>query len=306
MLRIFMHPVVKIVNRTMAKFDAKADAGKVLPDGVTEFADIDYAGDGARGHLLDVYVPTGGEKLPVLVDIHGGGLIYGYKEINKRFCYEMARRGFVVVSISYRLVPGRGVALPAQIGDVTAAFRWVTAHAGEYTDNKDIYAAGDSAGALLALYAAATADSAAVRDAFGVAGSELRPRGLFLVSGMYDLRAGGYMRHLSAYALGRGYKKQPWAKYLDLRALLSEYTPPRSFLTTSREDEFCAHTLGYVKLLDESGLPYELDFKEKPPCAKGETPPRVYPHVYPVRYPEWAESADVLDRAAAYMRGERQ
>lgn len=301
MLRIFMHPVVKLVNRSMARNDAKADAGKALADGVTEFADIDYVGDGARGHLLDVYVPTGGESLPVLVDIHGGGLIYGYKEINKRFCYDMAKLGFVVVSVSYRLAPE--AALPQQVGDVTAAFRWVTVHAADYTANKNIYVAGDSAGALLALYAAATADSAAVREAFGVPGGGLRPRGMFLVSGMYDLKAGGYMRHLSAYALGRGYRAKAWAKYLDLRNLLAEYTPPRSFLTTSREDEFCAHTLNYVKLLDELGLPYELDFKEKLPCAKGETP-RVYPHVYPVRYPERAESADVLARAAAYIRGE--
>ena len=300
MLRILMHPIASMVKRSMTKNDAKTEKGKPLPGGVTEFTDIEYIADGDRGHLLDIYAPAGRGDLPLLVDIHGGGLIYGYKEINKRFCYEMAKLGFVVANVSYRLVPA--VTLPDQLRDITAAFRKLTAIAKEYgADPIEIYLTGDSAGAFLALYAAAMTDSAAVRTAFDNEGSDVRAKGMFLVSGMYDMLAGGYMKHLCSYALGKKYKSAPWYKYLDIRRLLGEYTPPRAFLTSSREDMLLAQTEKYVKILDGLGLPYVYDFKEKPACVKGAPTPKIYTHVYPVRYPEWEESRDVMRRAAAYI-----
>lgn len=301
MLRVLMHPVARVIKRAMAKNDAKTERGKLLPEGVTEYADIEYASDGARGHLLDLYVPDGFEKPPLLIDIHGGGLIYGYKEINKRFCYETAKLGFAVANISYRLVPE--VTLPDQLRDVTAALRKIAEIAGDHGANGgEVYLAGDSAGAFLALYAAAMTDSRALREAFDNEGSPLRPRGMLLISGMYDVLAGGYIRHLSAYALGRKYKSAPWYKYLDVRKLLSEFAPPPSFLTSSREDMLLLQTEEYIKILDELKLPYFYDFKEKPVSVKGAPSPRVYAHVYPVRFPEWEESRDVMRRACAYLR----
>ena len=54
--------------------------------GITQVTDIAYLPDGHRGHLLDVYYPEGtAEPLPVVIDIHGGGLMYGYKELNKYY-----------------------------------------------------------------------------------------------------------------------------------------------------------------------------------------------------------------------------
>ena len=204
MLRCFMAPVVGILRRMMKSTDAKCEKGKTLPGGVTEYADLSYGPCGAAG-MLDVYVPEGASGLPVIFDVHGGGLVYGCKELNKRFCYALALRGFAVVSINYRLAPA--VNFPEQLRDVTAAMRWTAENISSYGgDAEHAYLCGDSAGALLAMYAGAISESAELQKAFGNEGGGLRPRACFYVSGLYDLRTENYIKHLCSYACGRGYK----------------------------------------------------------------------------------------------------
>lgn len=59
-----------------------------FPDGVVESRDIPYIADGQKEHLMDVYRPQGkeNETLPVIINIHGGGLLIGNKEFNRYFC----------------------------------------------------------------------------------------------------------------------------------------------------------------------------------------------------------------------------
>lgn len=50
--------------------------------GVTVKKDIPYISDGNKYHLLDIYYPeNAAEKLPVIIDIHGGGLMYAEKRL---------------------------------------------------------------------------------------------------------------------------------------------------------------------------------------------------------------------------------
>lgn len=304
MLRILMNPIAKIIARSMGKSDERTERGKELPRGVTERADLPYIADGNRGHLLDVYTPASAsvsQKLPLIVDVHGGGLIYGYKEINKRFCYELARLGFVVASVNYRLVPE--VSLPEQIADVTAAYRYIAEHSAELgADTDRVYLAGDSAGAFLSLYALAASESEEVRGAFGVSGGKLRAKGLFLVSGMYDMLAGGYMKHLCSYALGRGHRKKSWMKYLDVRKLLGAFELPPVFMSSSEEDMLAAQSDAFDKLLTELNLPHVYDYTPK---AGNDEPRRAFVHVYPVRFPEWEESLALMRRAFDYLENDR-
>lgn len=86
------------------KSDAKRIASQTPTPGITQLCDIPYVEDGKREHLLDIYYPEGTKgKLPVIVDVHGGGWLYGYKEINKYYCLKLAEKGFLVASINYRL-----------------------------------------------------------------------------------------------------------------------------------------------------------------------------------------------------------
>ncbi len=82
---------------------------KEYPTDSVEYKDIPYIADGNSYHLLDVYVPRefdrDGKKHPVIIDIHGGGWYYGTKELNRFFCLHLARKGFIVFNMSYRLAP---------------------------------------------------------------------------------------------------------------------------------------------------------------------------------------------------------
>ena len=61
--------------------DKKRDAKLVAPEDVTALKNIAYA-DGGKYNLLDVYYPKDVKgKLPVIVSIHGGGYVYGTKEV---------------------------------------------------------------------------------------------------------------------------------------------------------------------------------------------------------------------------------
>ena len=93
-------------------------------DDIDEFTDIPYIDEGTRAHQLDIYIPhdaimCAARNLPVYIDVHGGGFVYGYKELNRNFCIALARRGFAVISISYRVYPQADFL--GQLQDVNAA-----------------------------------------------------------------------------------------------------------------------------------------------------------------------------------------
>lgn len=134
------------------KADCERDKGLVTPDNVCRYDDLQYGKD-FDDQILDVYrCVSGKQKLPVIVSVHGGGWVYGNKEIYQYYCMDLAKRGFAVVNFTYRLAPE--YAFPASLEDTNLVFRWIVEHAEEYGfDLEHVFAVGDSAGAhLLALY----------------------------------------------------------------------------------------------------------------------------------------------------------
>lgn len=101
-------------------------------------------------HTLNLYRPLGADgSLPVIVDIHGGGWMYGDRELNQAYCMYLASQGWAVMGMSYRLLPE--VDLREQIQDVFASFHWLERHAGTYGLDLDrLCLTGDSAGGHLA------------------------------------------------------------------------------------------------------------------------------------------------------------
>lgn len=126
-------------------------------DGVRLHSNISY-GDAGKRNLLDVYQPvnacSGGS--PVLLQVHGGGWMIGEKEQQaKPLMYHMAQRGWICVSINYRLSPQ--AAFPAHIVDVKKAIAWVRSNIAEYGGDADFIAiTGGSAGGHLSSLASLT------------------------------------------------------------------------------------------------------------------------------------------------------
>lgn len=95
--------------------------------------------------------------LPAVVCIHGGGFRAGSRDGYNDLCKRLAERGYVAVTVSYRLSPK--YVFPAAVHDVKAAVRFLRANAGKYAIDPDrIASLGGSAGANLAMMLGVTGD----------------------------------------------------------------------------------------------------------------------------------------------------
>lgn len=135
----------------------KAAPVKLAP-GVAEsldaHPDLVYARYGDRAMQLDLWRPkSAAGPLPAIACIHGGGWFKGERVHMAKLAQALAGRGFVTVSISYRL--SGEAKFPAAIQDCKAAVRFLRANAAKYgVDPKAIGVTGLSAGGHLAALAA--------------------------------------------------------------------------------------------------------------------------------------------------------
>ncbi len=258
--------------------------------------DLPYLNDGEQGHLFDIYeLPGLPENAPVLINIHGGGLFASYKEVNVNFNYEWARLGYRVVSLSYRRIPE--TSLWHQVDDVMAALRYLKAHAEEHRLNMDrCVLTGDSAGALLSLFALSVNSSEALQRAFGIEGADIAFRAAGFVSIMLDTQRRDLMRAISNVVVTGEDRGRPYEKYLlDPAKLLDEAKLPPLFLVTSAEDMIGKDTRKFERLLSGKGAVHEvLDFPE------GNE--RKLVHVFSVMYPMYPESREVFAKMDAYFK----
>ncbi len=116
---------------------------------ITKRQDIVYAEPASPLHRLDVYASPFAKNAPVVFWIHGGGWQAGDKSDVAEKPRFFVEKGFVFVSVNYRLLPK--VEMIDIVRDVAKSFRWVHDHIAEYGgDPKRVLVGGHSAGAQLA------------------------------------------------------------------------------------------------------------------------------------------------------------
>jgi acetyl esterase/lipase len=135
---------------------------------VTIARDIAYAPGAGKAHLLDVIRPREGTQgAPVMLYVHGGAWTIGSKrdQALPMLC-ELAARGWVCVSINYRLSPR--ATWPDHVVDVKRALVWTKEHASEFGGDPARFLAisGGSAGGHLAALAALTPGDPAFQPGF--------------------------------------------------------------------------------------------------------------------------------------------
>jgi acetyl esterase/lipase len=125
--------------------------------------DQQFATEAGQALLWDVYRPLDAPRpLPVALIFHGGGWRRGDRSRMAEAATGLAGRGYLAIAVGYRLLTDE-VYWPAPVHDVKTAIRAVRARYGELGANPDqIGLVGYSAGAHIALLAAATAGSASV------------------------------------------------------------------------------------------------------------------------------------------------
>jgi acetyl esterase/lipase len=116
----------------------------------------------SEGLPFDFYPAISRANAPCVVAIHGGGWDSGDEHEFRAFNHALARAGYSVAAISYRLAPEH--TWPAQRDDVVAAIAWLKSHAVELRiDATRLVLFGRSAGGQLAESVGCTIGDPAIR-----------------------------------------------------------------------------------------------------------------------------------------------
>src|ERR1051326_8039407 len=94
---------------------------------------VPYAEPADPLHTLDVYAMPKAKHAPVMFWIHGGGWETGDKSDVAQKPQFFVERGFMFVSVNYRLLPK--VEMVDIFCDVAKSFRWMHDHIAEYGDD---------------------------------------------------------------------------------------------------------------------------------------------------------------------------
>ena len=235
--------------------DRKRDRGLTTPKDITRLDNIRY-GAHPKWNALDVYYPKGTQGvLPVIVSFHGGGYVYGTKEVYQYYCMSLAQKGFVVVNFNYRLAPA--VRFPNPLRECNQVMEWICGNASLYhMDLNNVFMVGDSAGAqMTSQYALIWSDPdyAAIMD---IRPPQFRLAAVGLNCGMYDLR----VRAVTGSGVVTNYfGPDPVGAYgaqLDVLSRIDRRYPPAYVLSAANDFLLdCCEPM--ARLLSERGVPVE-------------------------------------------------
>jgi arylformamidase len=216
-------------------------------------ADIKYAsypGSDPNLNMLNVYMPKRGSNSPLIIWIHGGSWAYGDKEEVHSKAEYFTSKGYVFVSVNYRLSPK--VKHPVHVQDVANAIMWVHANAKHYSaDPNKIFLMGHSAGAHIAAMVG-------VNEEFlkKAGGSAKIIKGIVLLDGMgFDIPAimGDASNQLRGwFAQAFGNTSWDWSQGSPVNFVnTNDHIPPTMFVHSGeREIAEVEAKILYAKLMD--------------------------------------------------------
>ena len=288
----------KIFYKQRADFErstAARDKELTFPEDVCETKDIRYSEDACDAHRMDIFRPKGREQeiLPVIVNIHGGGLVLGSKEFNRFYCAKLSEQGFLVYSLEYRLVPD--CTIFDQISDLSLAMEAIRERLSrDQGDAEHVYAVADSGGACLLTYFAAMQNNRELADAAQITPSKLPLRALGLISGMFYTTCFDQIGlFLPKYLYGRNYKKGAFAPYVNPEHPAVVGSLPPCYLVTSKKDHLQRYTLRFKQALADNQVPYRLqNFCKNPQLT----------HAFSVFFPFLKESDESIQSMVDFLR----
>ena len=289
-----LQSAIRKMDRKCSAWEAGLEADHRIPDGVQEYPDMPFQGAGGVPLAVDIFRAKARSlrPLPVVVMIHGGGLVVGTRKMSRTFCENLAARGFLVFAPEYRRATETDFF--QEIGDVTAALISVSGMLEKYGGDPDrVTVVSESAGSFLALYALAAMNSPALRKAFGLPAASLRVRALACFSGFFyaarrDLPGMVYSRNL----FGEKKKDSAFMRYMNPECPDVMNQLPPVFLAGSDADFLKGYTKRFAAALRRAGHPCELVYYEHN---------KELTHAFPALKPDLPESRDVLNRLLEWI-----
>ncbi|MCL2243997.1 MAG: alpha/beta hydrolase [Treponema sp.] len=193
--------------------------------------EVTYAqADAWFGHVtrdlrMDIIYPQDNERqYPCIIWVCGGGWMQMNKGAHIPYLADLARRGFVVASVDYRL--GHEAPFPAAIIDIKAAIRYLRAHAKRYSINREKFGvSGESAGGYL------TAMTALIRGK--------------------QYEAGEYLDQSSAVQAAC-----PWYMPCDLTKMVNNNLMKPAFFSGDPNDEEYCRTINPITYITAQAPPF--------------------------------------------------
>lgn len=97
-MKMFERAVIHLVKKKLNR-ELNLDSVKTVPsDGLKEYRDIPYTNRSGKELLMDIYEPIVDDlrELPVVINIHGGGLIDGNKNLSEGFCRQLTKMLYAI------------------------------------------------------------------------------------------------------------------------------------------------------------------------------------------------------------------
>ena len=237
---------------------------------------------------MDIFKPAVPDdtELPVIVIIHGGGLVLGDRTSSRKYGRALAGRGYLVFSIEYRLAPG--VSACEQLDDVCAGMDCIGRKLVDFNvDFTRIFLTADSAGAYLAIYVAAMKNSERLQEAIGYEPTRMVFKALGLHSGMfYTDRCDPIGWLLEDQYYGKRMADSNFKQYLDPENEEIVRNLPPVFLTTSRGDFLNRYTLMYHDALKKASRKSHMVYYGS----------NDLPHAFVSLQPNREESIEAIDK----------
>ena len=290
----------KFINMCLLN-DKRRLETEVNCEGVQIFSDIPYMKDESTNHLLDYYLPKGFSFETDKCDkaflvIHGGGLVYGTKELDRCFStYLVGYSGIPVMNVNYSLIQENG--LCGMLQDIIEAISFVKKEFGI----RKIHLVGDSAGAYLALLVTGVMHDKNIRsDSNTTVTSKVHIDSVNLISGMFRLTNKGYPdRSVIIYEANdaQDFKAPNYA--FDLGLLVKRIVCPRATIITRGDDYLKEDSIYMHDLLLKEEVKSKFYCAETVIDVLNEKDIRIMAHVYPIANPTWLESRRVISMITA-------
>lgn len=285
------------------KADAIRMARQKPAEGVTLSCNYNYLGDNNPMHLADIYYKNGGEKKPVIVDIHGGGWMYGDKELNKVYCTRLAKGGFAVVNLSYRLLPETD--LKGQVTDIFACLHWLEDNAENLGLNlSQVCLTGDSAGGHLAGLVLCIQLSEKLQKLYGITPVSFSFKAVALSHPVCEISddtlVNGkiYGKELLKMMLGKKPKQNELYNYISFSQTAKGLNLPPVMIISSEEDTRFYHIAKQTaEWLEKSGAEVKTLFWQ---AQGGE---KALGHVFHILYSEREESLATNQKTIEFLNG---
>lgn len=253
-----MRPMIRVALSALLALAAVAVLA-APPTDVRRLDDLPYGTDARQ--RMDVFLPAAPQHAPILLMVHGGAWMVGDKSMSRvvdaKVAHWVGERGYIVVSINYRMVPD--VDVPAQARDVATALATVQSRAAAWGgDASRLVLMGHSAGAHLVALLSADPARAAAQGAAPWRGT------VVLDSAAIDTVALMSRRHLRLYDRVFGADPAYWRSVSPTAALTPRAVPTLVVCSTLRRDDSCGQAKVFVDRARAVGarsglLPQALD-----------------------------------------------